>query len=146
MIRQVQAPDGRGWTVRSEINWFTPALGEEFEHDVAPGYTSAFMLGLVAALLVVVLLAWMPNQVVVPAWLLFLVVLAVVLVALRWLLRRPWTLVAEVPADEEYGLPGERWVGMVTGPREARHETRLLTENILTRAGPDEEGPLQPID
>ncbi|WP_020496849.1 hypothetical protein [Sciscionella marina] len=146
MMRQVQAPDGRTWTVRSEVNWVAPALGDDFEHDVAPGYVPAFILGLIVALLLTVLIAWTPDQVVVPNWLIALFIVGVLAIPARWLWQRPWTLVAEVPDDDFYERPGERWVGTVTGPRHARSEAVKIARHIADRSGPDLDGPLQMVD
>ena len=146
MIRQVQAADGRSWTVRSHLNWVTPAIGDDFEHDVAPGYMSAGVLGVVFALLVVVLVAWMPTPVVVPGWLLLVLALILVALPIRWALRRPWTLVAEVPDSEFDAGPGVRWVGTVRGVVTVRSEALKAARYIEIRSEPDIEGPLEPVD
>jgi uncharacterized protein (DUF983 family) len=146
MIRQVQAPDGRLWTVRRQMNWLSPAVGEEFEHDVAPGYLPGVVLMMVLALLVVVLVAWTPDSVIVPGWLVLLIVLLLLVLPARWALRRPWTLVAEVPDEEYENNIAERWVGTVDGVLKARSATSKVVAHISLRSEPDIEGPLAPVE
>ena len=63
---------------------------------------------------------------------------------MRWLLRRPWTLVAQTPGG--YDLEPEHWVGMVRGAGKAREETKMVIRSIRTRATPAyADGPLQPV-
>lgn len=146
MMRQVQAADGRTWTVRTEVNWVPPALGDDFEHDVAPGYLPAFVLALITLVMLAVLIAWTPDQVVVPSWLIVLLGIGVLMIPLRWLWQRPWTLVAEVPEDDFYERPGERWVGTVSGPSRARSQAIRVSRHIADQSGPDLDGPLHPVD
>jgi hypothetical protein len=146
MNRQVRAADGRRWIVRSHMNWVSPAIGDDFEHDVAPGYVSATVLGLVFLLLVVVLVAWTPAPVIVPEWLLLVLVIVLVALPIRWALRRPWTLVAEVPDSEYDDRPGERWVGTVRGMATVRAEASKVVRYIEIRSEPDIDGPLEPVE
>ena len=77
-------------------------------------------------------------------WYLWLVGLIVLLFfPVRWVMRRPWTLVAETPGG--YDLPPEHWSGMVRGRGRAKEETRVLIRNLRTRATPGHaDSPLQP--
>src|SRR6266700_4084158 len=49
MTRLVRGADGRMWTLRGQLEWSQPATIDDFEHDVASGYTPGivmlFMLG-----------------------------------------------------------------------------------------------------
>ena len=88
-----------------------------------------------------------PSTVVFPGWLGLAFVLLLVFFPARWLVRRPWTLVAETPGGAT-GLPAERWVGSVRGYFNARHETSRATRHLRSFAVPDRDGdgPLQPVN
>ena len=64
---------------------------------------------------------------------------------LRWMLRRPWTLVAETTGG--YDLPAEHWTGMVRGRSRANEEMRVLVRSLRTRATPGyADSPLHPVN
>jgi hypothetical protein len=76
-------------------------------------------------------------------WLVAIVVLA--FFPIRWVLRRPWTLVAETNGG--YDLPAEHWSGMIRGRTRAIEETRVLVRNLKTRATPGHaDSPLHPVN
>lgn len=145
MTRVVVAADGREWVLRSRMTWRSPATSDDFEHDVAGGYTPIVVMAVVLFLLVIVFIAWTPDAVVVPAWLVLLLILALAVLPARWALRRPWDLVAETEEDPD-GRPPERWVGVVRGPLAVRSEARRVRNSIETSSLPDVDGALQPMD
>lgn len=145
MTRVVMAADGREWEVRTKMAWSSPATSDDFEHDVAGGYTPVVVMAAVLFLLVVVLIAWTPSAVVVPGWLILILVLLLGVLPARWALRRPWDLVAETGEDED-GRPAERWVGVVRGPFAVRSEASRVRRSIEASSLPDHEGALQPMD
>jgi len=144
MNRVVRGSDGRMWTVRSSLEWSNPIAGEEFEHDVTGGPAPAIVMGGVLAVLVLVLVFWTPSAVVVPDWLLLALLLVALFFPARWLVRRPWSIVAETPGDDE--KPPERWVGVVRGFVAVRQESARVARNIEVYAEPDMNGPLQPVE
>lgn len=140
--RVVVASDGQKWTVRRELNWRTPATAEvdKFDYDVHSGPLSAILLGVLIATLAVIFVALTPDSTVAPK--VELAVFALILFfPVRWLLRRPWTIVAETGDDE-----AERWTGTVRGPVAARAEFRQTVSNIETDGHPDFAGSLQPVN
>jgi hypothetical protein len=147
MTRLIRSADGRMWTVRSRLEWTDPAVEEEFEHDVTGGRIgSVFMVVLLIALFLTLIVA-KRESVMVPSWLLLAFLLLVLYFPARWLVRRPWTLVAETPGGGEE-LPAERWVGSVRGFFTARHETTRAARHLREYAIPDRDGdgPLQPVN
>jgi hypothetical protein len=145
MTRLVRGQDGRMWTLRSQLEWATPATVDDFEHDVASGYTPGIVMLAMLAVLVVALVLWTPAGVVVPAWLIFAVIVVLAFFPLRWALRRPWRLVANTRGDhEEQGA--ERWVGTVRGMFNIRTATAKVARDIEVYAMPSSEGPLHPVD
>lgn len=145
MTRVVVAADGREWVVRSKMAWSSPATSDDFEHDVAGGYTPVVAMAALLFLLVVVLIAWTPQAVVVPGWLVFVLLLLLAALPARWALRRPWDVVAETEEDQD-GRPAERWVGVVRGPLAVRSEANRVRRSIETSSLPDFDGALQPMD
>jgi hypothetical protein len=140
--RVVVASDRHTWTVRRRINWRTPATDEldEFDYDVHSGPLSAILLGVLIAALAVVFVASTPDSTIAPK--IELAVFALLLFfPVRWLLRRPWTIVAET-GDEK----AERWTGTVRGPNAARREFKQTVSNIETDGHPDFAGSLQPVN
>jgi hypothetical protein len=132
--RTVAGADGRTWSVRRNIEWKPPPSGDEFEHDVDGGRGAVLLIASALFLFWVVLFLWAPSQVHVP-WYLWIVALSVVLFfPIRWVLRRPWTLVAETPGG--YDLPAEHWTGTVRGRSRSKEEMRVLIRNLKTRATP----------
>jgi hypothetical protein len=142
--RVVRGADGRQWTVRSQLDWRTPATSDEFEHDVAVGTTAGIVLLVVVVALGVTLIVWTPDDVVVPLWVVLLILLAILFFPARWALRRPWTLVAET-GDDGDGEPVERWVGVVRGVFSQRTQVNRVARSIMVDSVPGLEGPLQPV-
>lgn len=145
MNRVVRGSDGRMWNVRSNMEWSNPIAQSDFEHDVNGGPVPALIMGAVLLFLVVVFVAWTPAEVVVPVWLLAVLVLVVLFFPARWLLRRPWSVVAETPGDQDTHEP-ERWVGVVRGFVNVQQESARVARNIEVYAEPDKDGPLAPIE
>lgn len=147
MTRVVRGSDGRMWTVRGQMEWRPPATANDFEHDVSASYFSAVVVTALLVLLGVVLIVWLPTDdgVVVPLWLVLMLVLAFLFFPLRWVLRRPWTVVAETGDDGE-GEPTEKWVGTVRGVFNVRQQVNKVAKDIAIDARPGIEGPLQPVD
>jgi hypothetical protein len=143
--KTVAGADGRTWSVRRNIEWRTPATGDEFEHDVDGGSGAAALILTALVLFWAVLLYWIPTQAHIP-WYLRLVGLAFVLFfPVRWFLRRPWTLVAETSGG--YDLPPEHWSGMVRGRGRAKEEMRVVVRSLRTRATPGHaDSPLHPVN
>lgn len=145
MTRLVRGSDGRMWTVRAGVEWRNPMTYQEFEHDVSGGQTPGFVVGGLLALLILVFIVWTPAGVVVPSWLLLALAIMLLFFPVRWVLRRPWTVVAETPGDLEKH-PAERWVGSVRGILAVRQEVSDIARSIEVRAAPDPMGQLQPIE
>src|SRR5438270_732252 len=99
MTRPVRGADGRTWTVRYHMEWINPITGDDFEHDLSIGHGPGLFMMILIGLLVVVLVAWTPSVVIVPAWFVLGLVLLLLFFPARWALRRPWTVVAETPGD-----------------------------------------------
>jgi len=144
MTRVVRGADGRMWTLRSTMEWRSPATADDFEHDVSVGNTAAVVLLLLVLALATVLVLWQPNDVVVPIWVVLVILLVVLFFPARWALRRPWTVVAETGDDGE-GDPVEKWVGTVRGMFTVRGQMTRVAKNIATDSEPGMEGPLQPV-
>ena len=147
--RTVPGPDGRVWTLRTEMDWRQPATADDFEHDVSVGNTSAFMLLGLIIVLAVVLVTTIPEDVVAPwsgrmLWLGLLILLAILFFPTRWALRRPWTVVAET-GDNGESQPTERWTGTVRGMLAARSELKRAERSIKEESAPAIEGPMQPV-
>ncbi|WP_156758412.1 DUF983 domain-containing protein [Actinokineospora pegani] len=145
MTRQVRDVNGRLWTVRGTLTWRTPATEDDFEHDVAAGYVPGIMMLGLVALLGVVLITWMPEDVVAAGWVLLLLAVLALFFPARWALRRPWTLIAET-GDDGDGEPTERWVGTVRGYFAARGELGRIAKNLGADSQPSYEGVLKPIN
>jgi hypothetical protein len=145
MTRLVRGADGRMWTVHSRIEWRNPVESDDFEHDVSGGALPGIMMAGMLVVMVVVLIAWTPEQVVVPAWLILALFFLFAFFPVRWALRRPHTLVAESKATADE-LPPERWIGQVRGPMAVRAEASRVARTIEMHSLPDVEGPLQPVD
>jgi hypothetical protein len=142
MMRVVRGRDERVWTLQADMEWRTPSDTVEFEHDVSSGRGAAmFMLGTVI-LLAVVLVVWTPSDVVVPVWLVLLILAVLLFFPLRWVLRRPWTVVAETGDDGE-GEPTEKWRGTVRGLFKVRTQVTRIARTIAEESMPGFEGPLK---
>nr|WP_245560105.1 DUF983 domain-containing protein [Actinopolyspora halophila] len=118
---------------------------DEWEHDVSGGRSPGVVMSSVVLVLVVAFLIWTPSEVLIPGWLVLALLLLVLFFPLRWLLRRPWSIIAETPGDTEEHPP-ERWVGVVRGTLTARQEGARVARNIEVYAEPDMNGPLQPVE
>jgi len=145
MIRNdVTGKDGRKWTVHSTFEWRSPATSDDFEHDVSVGSAAAIVLLIVVLSLGVILIAWTPDDVVVPLWVVMLVLLAILFFPTRWALRRPWTVVAET-GEGSPDDPVEKWVGVVRGVFAQRQQVNRVVRSIEIDSVPGIEGPLQPV-
>jgi hypothetical protein len=143
--KTVTGVDGRTWSVRRNIEWSVPATGDDFEHDVDGGRGAAFLI--LSALFVfwLIVVVWSPSQVHIPWWMWLIAVLIVGFFPFRWLLRRPWTNVAETAGS--YDLPAERWTGMVRGGSKAKEELRIVVRRLRTQGTPGHaDSPLQPVN
>ena len=146
MNRLVQGTDGRDWVIRAELEWRRPATADDFEHDVAANSTPGFAMMGVAIVLGIVLLVWMPADVVVPTWVPLALLLLLLFFPLRWVLRRPWTVVAETEGDATGERPSERWVGTVIGIFNVHGELGRIAKSIHRHDLPDFDGPLHPVE
>lgn len=148
MTRQVRDANGRLWTVDGQLEWRTPATEDDFEHDVAAGYLPGVIMIALIVTLGVVLISWMPADVVVPGWLVLVLLLVALFFPARWALRRPWTLTAETgeTGEDDEGDQVERWVGTVRGYFAARGEIAKIAKNLQQDAQPGWEGVLKPIE
>jgi hypothetical protein len=146
MTRLVQGSDGRAWEVRAQMEWRRPATADDFEHDAAGSYAPGIVMMVVVLLLGLVLIFWMPDDLVVPSWVLLALLLIALFFPLRWILRRPWTVVAETEGDFEGDRPSERWVGTVRGIFGVRGEVNKIAKSIQRHDLPDFEGPLHPVE
>jgi hypothetical protein len=144
MNRVVQGDDGRQWVVTATLEWRPPATADDFEHDVAGSYAPGIAMAITALALAAVLLIWLPENVVIPAWVPLLLVLVILFFPLRWVLRRPWTVVAHTDGDGD--RPPERWVGMVRGLFAVRGEVSKVIKTIHQHSLPDFDGPLHPVE
>lgn len=146
MNRLVQGEDGRKWVVRAHMEWRRPATVEDFEHDVAGSPTPGIAMLSVTVLLAIILVAWQPEGVVVPAWVIWGLLLIALFFPLRWVLNRPWTVVAETEGDVLGEHPPERWVGFVSGMFRVRGEVAKVAKTIQRESLPAFDGPLRPME
>lgn len=141
--RTVRGTDGRVWAVRRQMMLRMPAYGEEleFEHDVEGGRIGQWVVVALLALFVFAMLIWSFSGDVGPIGVPWFVKLAFIMILLffpaRWLLRRPWKLVAQTqggfdPVRNEM-LPPEAWEGTVRGLTKARDECGLVVNTIKKR-------------
>jgi hypothetical protein len=144
MTRVVRGADGRQWTVRSQLEWRSPATSDDFEHDVSVGNAAAIVLLVLVLALGMILIVWTPDDVVVPLWVVLIVMLLLLFFPTRWALRRPWTVVAET-GDNGENEPVERWVGIVRGVFTVRQQMNRVAKSITIDSVPGIEGPLQPV-
>lgn len=145
MNRTVRGSDGRMWNVRANIEWSEPEESQLWDHDVAGGPTPAVVMGGILLSMVFAFILWTPPEVYVSEWVLLALAGVILFFPVRWLIRRPWTLIAETPGDyDEY--PPERWVGIVRGYKAVRYEGARVSRDIEVYAQPDSECPLTPRD
>jgi hypothetical protein len=145
MTRLVRGADGRMWTLRGRLEWTQPATIDDFEHDVASGYTPGIVMLFMLGVLVVALVTWRPSGVVVPSWLVLVMLIVMVFFPLRWAVRRPWRLVANTPGSQQEQV-AERWVGTVRGMFNIRTVAAKVARDIEVYSMPNAEGPLHPVD
>ncbi len=145
MTRLVRGADGRMWTLRGQLEWSQPATIDDFEHDVASGYTPGIVMLFMLGVLVVALVTWRPAGVVVPSWLVLVMAIVMVFFPLRWAVRRPWRLVANTPGSQQEQV-AERWVGTVRGMVNIRTVAAKVARDIEVYSMPNAEGPLHPVD
>jgi hypothetical protein len=146
-VKTVPGADGRTWSVRRNIEWRTPATGDEFEHDVDGGRGAVLLILSALALFwaAVIGILYLRSLVHTPWWMYLTAVLLLLFFPVRWVLRRPWTLVAETPGG--YDLPAEHWTGMVRGRSRAIEEMRVVIRSLRTRATPGyADSPLHPVN
>lgn len=146
MDRLVQGEDGRDWVVRADMEWRQPATADNFDHDVAGSYGPGIAMVVVTVVLALVLIVWTPASVTVPAWVIFALLLIALFFPLRWILRRPWKVVAETEGDMTGDRPAERWVGNVRGMFTVRGEVTKVAKTIQRHSLPDFDGPLHPVE
>jgi hypothetical protein len=146
MNRLVQGDDGRDWVVRADMEWRQPATTDNFDHDVAGSYGPGIAMLVVIVALGLILIVWTPAGVVVPAWVLLALLVIALFFPLRWILRRPWTVVAETEGDLAGDRPSERWVGTVRGMFTVRGEVVKIAKTIRRHSLPDFDGPLHPVE
>jgi hypothetical protein len=146
MNRLVHGEDGRDWVVRAQMEWRAPATADDFEHDVAGSYGPGIAMIIVTALLAIVLIVWTPPDVMIPSWVPLALILTALFFPLRWILRRPWTVVAETEGDLAGERPSERWVGTVRGMFAVRGEVAKISKTIQKHSLPDFDGPLHPVE
>jgi len=133
------------WTLRGQLEWSQPATIDDFEHDVASGYTPGIVMLFMLGVLVVALVTWRPAGVVVPSWLVLVMAIVMVFFPLRWAVRRPWRLVANTPGSQQEQV-AERWVGTVRGMVNIRTVAAKVARDIEVYSMPNAEGPLHPVD
>ena len=139
--------DGRTWSVRRNILWSPPATGDDFEHDVDGGRGAAFLILSSLFVFWLILIVWGAGSAGphVPWYLWLAMVVVVGFFPVRWLLRRPWSIVAETAGS--YDLPAERWTGTVRGGSKAKEELRIVTRRLRTQGTPAHaDSPLQPVN
>jgi len=144
MARKVFDLHRREWSLRRNIEWSVPATGDDFEHDVDGGRGAA---GLVLTALFVfwmILIIWKPADVHIPWFYWFVFFIILMFFPIRWILRRPWTVVAETVGG--YDQPPERWTGLVRGESKSREEMRITKRQLETRGTPEHsDSPLQSV-
>lgn len=146
MNRAVRGADEREWVIRAQMEWRRPLTAGDFEHDVAGSTASGFAMGGITLALAVVLVLWLPDSVVVPPWVIYGLLMIVVFFPLRWVLNRPWTVVAETQGDLIGEHPPERWVGTVSGMFRVRREMSEVAKSIQRHSLPEFDGPLRPME
>ncbi|ALE75470.1 MULTISPECIES: hypothetical protein [unclassified Pseudonocardia] len=143
--KTVIAADYREWQVQRRIEWATPAVGDEFEHDVDAGSGAVVLILSSLAFFWLMLLVWVPDNVIFPWFYWLVVVVGLGFFPARWLLRRPFTITAKTQGG--YDLPPESWTGMVRGLATAREETRVVVRSLKNRSTPGHaDSPLQPMN
>ncbi len=140
--KTVKGTDGRVWEVRRHMMWRVQGTTEdlEFEHDVEGGRIGQWVVVLLLLLFFGGLLSWNLGDdllIQIPSYLKIIFIGIVLFFPVRWLLRRPWKLVAETrggfdPVRNEM-MPKEAWEGTVRGFSKARDECGLIINTIKKR-------------
>ena len=148
-IKIVRAADGRQWMVRQQLEWTDPVADDDFEHDMEGGRFASIGIVALMGLLWVALATWAMTDsedvIRTPWWIIAVLIGVAVFFPIRWVLRRPRTLVAETPGGSDGSAP-ERWVGWVRGTTAARDEMNHTIRSLVTRATPAyADSPLQPV-
>lgn len=104
------------------------------------------MMMVFGGLFAVVLLLWLPDDVIVPYWVVLLLLLVVLFFPLRWVLRRPWKVVAEAAGSTDGELPAVRWVGTVRGFFAMRDEMKRTKKSIEKSSQPEADGRLRSVE
>ncbi|SDK28036.1 hypothetical protein SAMN04487820_106116 [Actinopolyspora mzabensis] len=145
MNRAVRGSDGRRWTLKTNIEWSDPLQVDEWELDVSGGRSPGVVMGTIVFVMIAAFLLWTPTAVIVPIWVVLALLVLILFFPVRWLVRRPWTVIADTPGDTDEHPP-ERWVGVVRGALTARQESARVARNIELYAEPDMNGALQPVE
>lgn len=144
MTRPVTDPNGKHWTVHSTLEWRTRATALDFENDISAGRGPTVVMLSIVVVLALILVVWTPKAVVVPLWVVLILVLVLLFFPIRWVLRRPYTVVA-ARGDNGEGAPEERWIGTVRGAYKARQQVNKTIRSIRFTSQPPREGPLKPV-
>jgi hypothetical protein len=137
------------WTLRGRIEWSKPTTLDDFEHDLAGGSGPGMVMLVMLGVLVAALIWWTPGSVVVPQWLILVLLVVLLFFPARWLIRRPWLVVANTqgaPGEGAEELSPERWMGSVRGVFSIRQATAKIARDIEVYSVPASDGPLQLID
>lgn len=135
----------REWSLRRNIEWSTPMTeDDQFEHDVDGGGGAVVLILGALVLYWVVFFVWFPA--IHFPWFYWLAVAIIIgFFPARWILRRPWTLVAETVGG--YDEPAEKWSGHVRGWTRSSEELRIIKRRLETQGTPGHaDSPLQPIN
>jgi hypothetical protein len=143
-LKSVHGIRGRTWKVSREWMRDMPAGEDEpFEHDVDGGHFGVIGILSILALLVIALALWFfPLDVIWPPWLWIPVLVVIGFFAVRWVLRRPWKIMAATRGhygedDSGQQLGPETWVGTVRGVTKSKEEIRLISQAIRKQDSPD---------
>jgi len=128
----------RTWHVRDGIEW-----GARRRADDAVGGRGTARVVSVAAAVVVLLSGWRYVSLIPGPVLGSTLLVVAVLLVVRWLLRRPWSIVAETPGT--YDNEAERWRGVVYGYVGRGEEVRR-TIRELRLTGIPSSGALHRVD
>ncbi len=137
--RDIHGIHGRTWNVSREWMRDMPAGEDEpFEHDVDGGHFGVIGILSILVLLVIGLWLWFfPLDVIWPWWLWIPVLVVIAFFGIRWVLRRPWKVMAWTKGHYEPNLGPETWVGTVRGVTKSKEEVRLITQAIRKQDSPE---------
>jgi len=136
----------REWSLRRTIEWSTPLTeDDQFEHDVDGGRGAVTLILSALLFFWVAFLLWIPAGVHFPWFYWLAAVIIVGFFPVRWLMRRPWTIVAETVGG--YDEPAEKWTGFVRGWSRSGEELRIIKRRLETQGTPGHaDSPLQPVN